>query len=322
MGNDFSLNRRHFLKMLALSPLAPLLFSGCRDRPSFILGTYPHPGHEAFYLAEHFGQLPANVSLRKSESSSLLLSAMLEGKLDAATLALDEVLTCLQQGVQLSIVLVLSNSCGSDYLLCRPELQQPRQIKGKVVALEQRPATEMLLDQTLNKLKLSRDDIQLAYLPQLQQLMAWQDQQIDLVITCPPVSNYIRRTGANALYPDSCNLPPLYQMLAVRSDRMGDEATLLGVLSACLTGQSHLRLFYNDSINRIAGWRNLSLTECYDYFRPVEIPDVQTNLRLMSETALMAQSCQLLSDYLPTRPATDKLFHTEALYHLHLEQRL
>ncbi|WP_337840994.1 ABC transporter substrate-binding protein [Rheinheimera sp.] len=322
MGNSTDFNRRYFLKLLALSPLAPLLIAGCGSRSAIVVGTYPHPGHEAFYLAEHFGLVPSGMALRKTESASVLVSAMLEGQLDAATLALDEVLLCLEQGLSLTVVQVLSQSCGSDFLLCRPELQDPRQIEGKVVALEQRPVTEMLLDQTLRKYKLGRDAVQRAYLPQLQQLMAWENRQIDLVITSPPVSNYIRRAGARALYPPNCDLPTLYQVLAVRTDRLPDEELLFSLLQMGLAGQTQLRLFYPDSLSRIAQWRNLSLQECHDYFRPVDVPDVQTSMRLMSPGAALSQACQLLLDYLPGRPATDKLFHTEALYHWSQERRL
>lgn len=322
MGKNRHFSRRHFLQMLALSPLVPLLAAGCSNRPAVVLGTYPHPGHEAFYLAEQFGLLAPGITLRKTDSASFLVSAMLEGQLDAATLALDEVLLCLEQGLPLTVIQVLSQSCGSDYLLCRPELQHPREMKGKVVALEQRPVTEMLLDQTLEKYNIGRDEIQLAYLPHLQQLMVWESRQIDLVITNPPVSNYIRRAGAKALYPQSCDLPPLYQVLVVRSDLLTDQQTLFSLLQTSLAGQSQLRLFYHDSISRIAQWRNLSLHECDDYFRPVDIPDVQLNLKLMSPAAALAQSCRLLLNYLPGQPATEKLFHSEALYQLSQEQRL
>ena len=93
MGNSFGLTRRQFIQLCVASPLLVSAVSACGRTKAFSLGVYQHPGHEAFYISEHFNLLPTDVMLRKSQSSEAVVSAMLSGELDAAALALDEVLT-------------------------------------------------------------------------------------------------------------------------------------------------------------------------------------------------------------------------------------
>lgn len=321
MGNSQGLTRRQFIQLCVASPFIMTAASACGRKKTFSLGIYQHPGHEAFYISEHFGLLPSYVTLRKSQSSDLVLSAMLSGELDAATLALDEVLTCLTAGVPLQVILILSQSCGANVLLARPELTSTTELKGKIIALESRAATELLLEHYLNNSGLGRQDIEVAYLPQLKQLMAWENGQIDAAINSPPVSHYIERTGAKRLF-DSSNCPALmYQVLAVRKDRtdwLNDIPARL--LNSYYLGLQQLRLFQGDSARRMAQWRHLSLSETQRYFASVKQPTPLENLRLLSESPELHQVMQQLMRFMPEKkmlwPESQQIFNTSALRQL------
>lgn len=321
MGNSFGLSRRQFLQLCVASPLLLTAASACGRKKAFSLGVYQHPGHEAFYISEHFNLLPADVMLRKSQSSEAVVSAMLSGELDAAALALDEVLTCLAAGIPLQVVLVLARSCGANALLSRPELTNAVQLKGKIIALESRAVTQLLLEHYLQKSGLQRQDIEIAYLPQLKQLMAWENGQIDAAINAPPVSHYIERAGATRLF-DSSQCPPMmFQVLAVRTDRidwLNDIPARL--LNSYYLGLQHLRLFSGDSIRRTALWRNLTLNETMRYFASVQYPSPMQNMALLSGTGTMQNAMQKLSAFMPTtdqlRPYSSDLFSSSALKQL------
>lgn len=300
MGNSSGLTRRQFVQLCVASPLLVSGLSACGRARPFSLGVYQHPGHEAFYISEHFNLLPTDVMLRKSQSSEAVVNAMLSGELDAAALALDEVLTCLAAGIPLQVVLVLARSCGANALLSRPEFHNASQLKGKVIALESRPATELLLEHYLHKSGLERNDVEVAYLPQLKQLMAWQESQIDAVINTPPVSHYIERAGAVRLF-DSSQCPPLmFQVLAVRTDRIGWLSNIPArLLNSYYLGLQQIRLFSGDSFRRTALWRNLTLSETTRYFASVQYPSPMQNMTLLSDSKLMSDAMQKLSSFMP-----------------------
>ena len=325
MGNDHSLTRRQFLQLCVATPLLITAASACGRNKAFSLGVYQHPGHEAFYLSEHFNLLPAGVTLRSSRSAEPVVNAMISGELDAATLALDEVLLCLAAGIPLQIILVLANSCGAHTLLSRPEFSTAAKLKGKIIALEPRAATELLLEHYLADVGLSRKDVEIAYLPQLKQLMAWENGQIDAAINSPPVSHYIERTGAIRLFDGrQCN-PQLFQVLAVRTDRidwLNDIPARL--LNSYYLGLQQLKLFTGDSMRRTALWRNLTLTETYSYFASVDYPTPVQNLALLRESDTLHNSMQQLLAFMPTAAHSSllgqqfdsELFDTAALRQL------
>lgn len=300
MGNVLGLTRRQFLQLCVASPLLLSAVSACDRTKAFSLGVYEHPGHEAFYISEHFNLLPTDVMLRTSQSSEAIVSAMLSGELDAAALALDEVLTCLVAGVPLQVIAVLARSCGANTLLSKPDIHHASQLRGKVIALESRPATELLLEHYLHKSGVNRRDIEVAYLPQLKQMMAWEYSQIDATINTPPVSQYIERTGAVRLF-DSSQCPPLmFQVLAVRTDRVDWFNNIPArLLNSYYLGLQHIRLFSGDSVRRTALWRNLTLSETQNYFASVQYPSPEQNMSLLSGADIMPEALRKLSTYMP-----------------------
>lgn len=301
MGNSYGLTRRQFIQLCVASPLLITAASACGKKKAFSLGVYQHPGHEAFYISEHFNALPAEVMLRKSQSADVVVSAMLSGELDAATLALDEVLLCLTAGIPLQVILVLAQSYGANALLSRPELTHSAQLKGKIVALEPRAVTELLLEHCLRSAGLQRQEVEIAYLPQLKQLMAWENGQIDAAINSPPVSHYIERAGARRLF-DSRQCPALiFQVLAVRTDRIDWLNNIPArLLNSYYLGLSQMRLFTGDSMRRTALWRNLTLNETHRYFASVQYPTPAQNMSLLSDSPVMRNAMLQLSAFMPT----------------------
>jgi NitT/TauT family transport system substrate-binding protein len=321
MGNSFGLTRRQFLQLCVASPLLLSAISACGRAKAFSLGVYQHPGHEAFYISEHFNLLPTDVMLRTSQSSEAIVSAMLSGELDAAALALDEVLTCLAAGIPLQVILVLARSCGANALLSKPEFHNAAQLKGKVIALESRPATELLLDHYLHQSGLGRQEVDIAYLPQLKQMMAWENSQIDAAINTPPVSHYIERAGAVRLF-DSSQCPPLmFQVLAVRTDRIDWLNNIPArLLNSYYLGLQQIRLFSGDSIRRTALWRNLTLTETQNYFASVQYPSPNQNMTLLSSSDILPNAMRQLSTFMPETAVASvdfsSVFNTAALRQL------
>jgi ABC-type nitrate/sulfonate/bicarbonate transport system substrate-binding protein len=107
----FSVNRRRSLSYLAAAAALPWL-SGCSDPPSPLnVGTIVFPGYELLFLAREQGLLPEpGIRLVELLSSTDNLRLLAAGRLQAATLTLDEVLTARADGLDLRVVLVLDLS--------------------------------------------------------------------------------------------------------------------------------------------------------------------------------------------------------------------
>ena len=137
-------NRRRSLSYLAAVAALPWL-TGCSDPPSPLnVGTTVFPGYELLFLAREQGLLPEpGIRLVELLSSTDNLRLLAAGRLQAATLTLDEVLTARADGLDLRVVLVLDVSAGADAVMVRPHVRGLSELAGKRIGVEDRGALRL-----------------------------------------------------------------------------------------------------------------------------------------------------------------------------------
>ena len=120
MGLDAS--RRQALQLLAGAAFGGL--AGCHQpEPVLRVASIVFPGYEFMFLARELGLLPAaEVRLMEMRSSTDVISAIGSGRLEAAALTLDEMLTARANGADLRVILVFDISQGADVVLAKPPL--------------------------------------------------------------------------------------------------------------------------------------------------------------------------------------------------------
>ncbi|MFI9651374.1 ABC transporter substrate-binding protein [Guyparkeria halopsychrophila] len=271
------MQRRRFLMF---APLAgATLLGGCVAREQTIRVAY-HPwiGYETLMLASQFDWLPPTVSLSRLGSASLSLDALQRGEVDAVAQTLDEVIRARRGGLDLVVVMVFNVSSGGDALLVDEGIDSLDDLAGKRIGVERTGVGELLLERVLDRAGLGWDDVTIVDRSANQHLSAWQDGEVDVVVTYEPIASRLRAAGAKRLI-DSRDFPDLiFDVLAVRRDRLdGVNRVLTDVIRAHFRGLHHLRTNRQDSLYRIADAQQIDEQAVTRSIAGVLLPRLEAN---------------------------------------------
>ena len=279
------MQRRAFLLRLAALAAGSAAVGACTSGAPMLVGIHPWPGYEPLYLARNFGWLPEGVRLREGQTAGDSVAALQTGEVDAATLTLDEALSVRASGVALTVVLVFDSSVGADMVMARPSIRVPADVAGRRIAVERGAVGEVVLQKLLDAAGLEKADVTVLDLAPDRQLDAWRAGAIDVAIGYEPFSSLLGREGARRLF-DSRQFPGIiFDVLAVRSDRL---SALRAQVDALLVGHfralTHLRVNREDALRRIAAWRGLSFDEAERSYTGLNLPDAAGNRSYLDPT--------------------------------------
>lgn len=274
------MNRRTFLAHLATfsSLVAAPWLSGCASSRPLVVGIHPWIGYETLNLAHEFNWLPDGVQLHDGKDQRDSLAALHAGQIDAACLTLDETLQSRAGGVPLTVALVFDVSAGADVVLAGPAIRNLADLAGKRLGLEQNAVGALVLGKLLDAAGLPASALMLVDLPMDRQLAAWQNGEVDAVITYEPTASRLLHKGAHKLF-DSRQMPDtIFDVLAVRSDRAKDRRAVLDALVAAhFRGLAHLQTNRQDAIYRIAARQGISPDEVQQALAGVVLPSLAAN---------------------------------------------
>lgn len=310
--------RRAFITTLIRSLLLgamPGLVSCARNSP-LVIGIHSWIGHESLFLAREFNWLPAEVTLRQSKTASDSLTALQAGQIDAACLTLDEVLRARAADVPLTVILIFDVSAGADVVLARPEITHLTDLAGKRIGVEQEALGALVLDRLLREAKLPKSAVTVVELPPDRQLAAWQKGEVDAVVTYEPTASSLLKEGAHRLF-DSRQMPDtIFDVLAVRRDRIrGRESALKKLLAGHFRALDHIRSNRQDAVYRIAARQGIRPEEAQRALAGIAMPSLNANRTYLANNgAKLANATQSLSSLmlegkmLSRQPTLDDLF--------------
>lgn len=280
------MNRRTFLSRLAYLPALAAMswLPACtRSRP-ILVGIHPWIGYETLNLARELHWVPAEVQFRDGKDASDSLAALNAGELDAACLTLDETLAARAAGVPLTVVLVFDVSAGADMVLAHPSIESLAGLAGKRIGVEQNSVGELVLEKLLEAARLSRSALIRVNLPVgQQQIEAWQGNKVDAVITYEPAASKLLDLGARRLF-DSRQMPDtIFDVLAVRADRIqGNQTALKSLVAAHFRALTHLQTNREDAIYRITEHQKISIGDLKRSLSGVALPSLVANHEYLS----------------------------------------
>lgn len=279
------MQRRAFLLRLAALAAGSAAVAGCTAGGPITVGIHPWPGYEPLYLARAFGWLAEGVRLREGQVAGDSVAALEAGGVDAAALTLDETLAVRARGLALTVVLVFDSSVGADMVMARPSIQTLADVAGHRIAVERGAVGELVLQKLLDAAGLDEADVTVLELAPDRQLDAWRAGRIDIAIGYEPTSSLLGREGARRLF-DSRQFPGvIFDVLAVRSDRLRAHRTQVeALLQEHFRALTHLRVNREDALRRIAAWRGLSYEETERSFAGLNLPDVAGNRSYLDTT--------------------------------------
>ncbi len=294
------MQRRRFLMF---APLAgATILGGCFAPEQTIRVSY-HPwiGYETLLLASQFDWLPPTASLSRLGAASESLAAMRDGRVDAAALTLDEVIRARLDGLDLVVVMVFDVSSGGDVVMVREGIESPAELAGKRIGVELGGVGEMLLDQVLTRAGLDWKEVTIVNRSADQHLTAWGDGEVDSVVSYEPIATHLRDAGAQRLI-DSREFPDMiFDVLAVRRDRLDAvDHVLTDVIRAHFRGLHHLRTNLQDAVYRIADAQQISERVVTWSIAGVLLPGLEANRSYLARDSRLFDAARYLAPRLPS----------------------
>jgi len=169
---------RRFTRSLSLTAAATaalaLALTGCTNASSggggstaeggeIRMGTQPWLGYGQWYVAEDqgfFEERGVDVKLSSFNADADVNAALAADRLDMANVGAQAALQFMEEGVDVSLVLLLDSATEADAILSGEDIQSIEDLKGKTVAFERGATSEILLAEALEDAGMSFEDIE------------------------------------------------------------------------------------------------------------------------------------------------------------------
>jgi len=279
-------SQRRLISQLLLGAAVMPSLVACSNREPLRVASHVWPGYEFMFLARDEGFLdPEQVQLQETASASQSLRALHSGKVQAAALTLDEMLVGRSQGLALTAVLVFDVSVGADQVVARPEINGLENIQGKRMGAETTALGKLMLSKTLAAAGLSRDQVDLV-LVDANDLDAWEDQQLDVMITYEPTATRLLNSGAHMIYSSRDFPDTIFDVLAVRTDLIKPfRNELTHLMQAHFKGLQALRESPVDTSFRLARRLQVEGQQVSSLYRGLQLPDLAANRSYLTSPA-------------------------------------
>lgn len=202
-----------------------------KEHRPFALAVGVWPGMETLTLARERGVLAEqDVNFVELSWTSAMMMAFENRVVDGAVVTLDEMLRLKAGGHNIKAVLVMGASKGGDAILARPAFKTLADLKGKRVGVELRACGEYFLTLALHSVDMTLEDIVIVPLNLAEAENAYEQHELDAVVTMDPGQTRMLEKGAHSLF-DSNQVPQtLYRVLVVREDFLKDRTGILNSL--------------------------------------------------------------------------------------------
>lgn len=308
--------RRRALAWLGCAALGPAL-SGCGEpEPALNVGTIVFAGAELLFLARDKGWLPEpQIRLVELVSSADNLRALGDGKVDAVTMSLDEVVTARAEGVDLRIVAVLDISAGASAVMVRPGITELSALRGRRVGVEDNAMGVVMFDAMLSAARLGVEDVLKVPYTAERSVAMLQSGQIDAAVTFEPWVAQLEASGAHRLF-DSRRIPSrILDVLAVRADLIAARPkTVAALVAGHFQALAHWSRNPKEAVELMAPRLQLEPDEMSQAFRGLELPDARRNRELLRADGALWRSVQEVQRVLLSRKLLREAVPAERLF--------
>lgn len=295
----------------------PWGLAGCaapRDPVQVALNTWV--GYGLLHLAAELDYLnEQEVRLQDYPSATACMMALVEGRVPAAALTLDEVLQVREGGVDVRVILVFDESHGGDVVMAHPTVVTLAHLRGKRIGVETTASGALMLSRLLAAAGLSASDVVKVPLTADHHVEAYATREVDVIITFEPMASQLRAQGARALL-DSSKLPGLIlDVLAVRADVMSDQMEALHhLLQGYFRAFAHWRELPEVAARLMAPHHQLSTDEVMHAFEGMAMADLASNrVWLAGEHARLYQSAKMVGRVMHEARLLDRMPDLSAL---------
>ena len=268
---------------ITLKVLAILILSSCQPtEPVLRVGANNWVGYAPLFLAQEIDEYKnTSIKILELPSSSEVIHALKSGNLEVAALTLDEVLTVIEEGLELEVILVLDISNGADALLAKPEFHGIKSLKGKKIAVENTAVGGLLLDQALGSEGVLSSEIEIIGCTFNNHQECYKNA--DAVVTFEPAKSQIIKEGATSLFDSSQMNIKIMDVLAIPKEISNSHPkSLAKLINGYFTARKFMRTNQKGAYRLIATQNGLSPSELALAYEGVLLPDIQEINRILS----------------------------------------
>jgi len=309
---------RNLFLIISLAVLSFGFMPACSNdtSPPIRIGTNVWPGYEPLYLARNLNYYsPEEVRLVEFSSSSEVIRQFRNNSLDAAALTLDETLILLQDGFDVSVILVMDISDGGDVILGKKELKDFQDIKGHTVGVEGSALGAYFLSRAMEINGIKPEEIKIVQRDVSEHEQAFMNGEIDVVATFEPVRTKLLAHGAKVLF-DSKQLPgEIVDVLIVRSSYLKEHPDRINsVLDGWFKAIEYMKKDPSDAAVRMALRHQITAAVFLSSLDGLYIPDYAENLKMLSgESATLKQVLPKLSSTMYRKKLLEREIDTSLL---------
>lgn len=192
----------------AATTLLLAVIAGCAPPdPPLRVGLLEWPPYEILRLARDSGALPPDaVEFVEFQSPAEATRAYAAGGIDIVALTLDYEIRLAQASADHRAFLLIDESAGGDAIISREPLASLADVAGRTIGLESSELGVHMLSRLLERAGLSAADVEMAFFDYPDQVGAWEDGNVDLMITYEPNRSRLLELGGHELF-TSADIP-------------------------------------------------------------------------------------------------------------------
>lgn len=211
--------------------LTAVLLAGCSasvtpDVPTFKVNLDTWIGYAPLRLAQEkgfFAEEGVNVEISTTPDVGTRKTMLRKGDVDALAETIDALVLDRDEGVPTVAVLQIDESKGADGILSLDTVQSIKDLKGKIVAVQQNYASEILLNYALLENGLQPTDVTKLDTEAGAAAAAFFSKNVDVAVTFQPwLSKAKQRPGGKLLYSSKDAPGVIVDILSVREDYLRD----------------------------------------------------------------------------------------------------
>lgn len=282
--------------------LSLILLSGCsstepeKETP-LILGTNLWPGYEMLHLAKQKNYFNLQqVDIVQHASASDVITALMENKINAAGLTLDEAIQVWDKGLPIEIIFVTDVSHGGDKLLTKPDIQAVYDLKGKTLGIENTALGAYMFERFLQVSGLKENDLMTKALTVDQHVEAFESGEVDAVISFDPAAAKIQAMGANVLF-SSKDIPnEIIDVVIVKGDQNKPSIeNIEHLVNGYYRALTDFKVREPDDIKYISQRLGISEKETLAAYKGLKLPNKEESLAMMGLGGVMINSLNYMS---------------------------
>ncbi len=243
-------------------------------------------GYEPLLLARDLGYFDHTpIQIIEPTDHTVKIKRFIDGDVEMAGMTLDVMLENAALQDQIRAFLIMDVSNGADALITQPEVKQLDDLKGKRIGVMPSTLSKLVLTRALESVNLSLDELVLVTLDISQHEAAFQQREIDALITYDPVLSKLQAGGAKVLF-DSSQMPgEIVDVLVGRENLVNTHLNQLQVLiEGWFKGLEYIENNPDDAIARIAEREGLTPDQVIRALSQLHFPSFSENLDILSKT--------------------------------------